>query len=231
MGVMLDSLRFAPLWDELAAFLLAGACAGCDTGGTLLCGRCRGELRGEVLRRVTPGGVEVVAALPYAGVPARCIRRLKEDGETHLARPLGTALAAALDDAARSPAGVRFVPMPTSPSAFRRRGYRVPELLTRRAGIPPARILRTAKAIADQRGLGVSARAQNVAGSMYARGRGDDTPVVIIDDVITTGATIDEGARALRAAGFRVLSAVALAATPRHLRPVSDTSGREGDIR
>src|SRR5690606_21062405 len=81
---------WAALADEIASFVLSGECAGCDAPGTLLCGPCRGELAANPVRTTTPAGMPVIAALSFEGVAARCIRRVKEDGETLLARPLGT---------------------------------------------------------------------------------------------------------------------------------------------
>lgn len=163
----------------------------------------------------TPQGLPVQAALVYEGVVARSIRRLKEDGATILARPLGAAMSGILNEAASDAV---IVPVPTSRGAFRRRGYRVPELLVHRAGWRTQRVLSLVRRTSDQRGLGRDARARNVAGSMRARGAfSPGTRVVIVDDVLTTGATLDEAARALSAVGLRPIGAVALAATPRHL--------------
>lgn len=212
---MSNTYRRTSLIDELAAFVLSGCCAGCDSPGTLLCDQCAPALMAAPMRRQTPEGLPVVAALAYEGVAARCIRRLKEDGETLLARPLGAALsvalACALPEDARS---ALIVPVPTGRAALRRRGYRVPEVLIRRAGRPVHRLLSTVRVTADQRGLNIDERGRNVSGSMRARHARDAEEVVVIDDVVTTGATLDEAARALTAAGFRVRAAVALAATP-----------------
>ncbi|MGB3731472.1 ComF family protein [Microbacterium sp.] len=198
--------------QEVMALLLASSCPGCDRVGTLLCDDCRWRLVADPLRTISPGGLDVHAALAYEGVAARCIRRLKEDGATLLARPLGGALRSVL--AAQAPAGALVVPVPTGHAAYRRRGYRVPELLVGHAGFTPARMLRAARPTGDQRGLGREERARNVAGSLRAVRSGGGRQVVIVDDVVTTGATLDEAARALRAAGFRPICAVALAATP-----------------
>lgn len=197
---------------ELGAFLLAASCAGCDRPGELLCPSCRLMLAPRPVEVRTPNGLLVRAALTFDGVAAGCIRRLKGEGETLLARSLGTALAAVLAPVGTSATGV--VPVPTGRAAFRRRGYRVPELLIRRAGGRPMRVLSTVGVRLDQRGLGVRERAENVRGTMRARRRADGEHVVLVDDVVTTGATLDEAARALAAAGFVVESAVALAATP-----------------
>ena len=199
--------------DEVAAFLLGAACAGCDEPGTLLCDPCRAVLAPRLVHRQTPGGLSVVAALPFEGVAARVIRRLKEQGETTLSRPLGQALAAAVDEVGEG----ALVPIPTSRAAFRRRGFRVPELLIRRAGYVPRRLLLPARATADQRELGREARARNVRGSMRVAGVRHPTSALVVDDVTTSGATLDEAARVLSEAGIRVVGAVTVAATPARL--------------
>ncbi|MDO5698538.1 MAG: phosphoribosyltransferase family protein [Dermatophilus congolensis] len=83
----------------------------------------------------------------------------------------------------------------------------------------PRRLLGSAGGVLDQRRLGREERAENVEGSMHVRGIGevgpsDWPPVVIVDDVATTGATLAEAARALRAAGARQVVAAVVAATP-----------------
>ena len=214
------------LGAEVAAFLLAATCAGCDEPGTLLCRRCVRALQPnplQPLQRATLRGLPVTAALPFDGVAARCIRRLKGNGETHLARPLGAALASALRTT--ETASRLVVPVPTTRSAFRRRGYRVPDLLIRRAQVAPQRLLGLAARPDDQRGLGARERMTNMRGTMRARRTGGGAEVVIVDDVVTTGATFDEAARALTEAGFCVSAAVALAATPRRDGFGSTSSG------
>lgn len=212
------------LADELAAFVLSGSCAGCDVPGTLLCDDCRGALAARLVHRTTPEGMPVVAALAFEGVVARCIRRVKEEGETLLARPLGAALACAADQVRADHPGAALIPVPTGRAAFRRRGYRVPELLLRRAGLVPVRLLMQTRRTADQRELDLDQRRRNVAGSMRARHARGVRDVVLFDDVVTTGATLDEGARALRSAGFHVHGAMALAATPKHRELAANTS-------
>ncbi|QMU97755.1 ComF family protein [Microbacterium esteraromaticum] len=221
----MDADHWRRIASDALALLLAASCPGCDRGGTLLCDRCRMQLRADPHEVRTPHGLAVHAALRYEGVPARAIRRLKEDGATLLARPLGAALGAVL----RPRAGdALIVPVPTSRASFRRRGYRVPDLLVRRAGLEAHRNLASARLTDDQRGLGRAGRARNVAGSMRAtaHGRGG---VVIVDDVVTTGATLDEAARALSAAGFTPVCAVALASTPR-IRDTVNSSLTDSDM-
>ena len=99
---------------------------------------------------------------------------------------------------------------------MRRRGFRVVELIAARAGLAPQRVLRATGTAADQRGLRSADRERNVRGSMRAR-----TPralegrrVLLVDDVVTTGATLREAARALAAAGATVVGAATVASTP-----------------
>lgn len=204
--------------SETLAFVLPVACPGCGRHGTALCGPCRAAIAPRPLVREV-AGLRAHAALRLEGPAASAMRALKEEGRTDLARALAPAAHAALAAAVRELDRAALVPVPTSRRAFRVRGYRVPELLVRRAGARTVRLLRPAAAAgADQRALGREARRRNVAGTMRAarRARADDPAVVVVDDVITTGATAQEAVRVLREAGFRVAAIATVASTPRH---------------
>jgi predicted amidophosphoribosyltransferase len=75
--------------------------------------------------------------------------------------------------------------------------------------------------VADQAGLSAAQRDANVRGALCVPGRLDlgGTGVVLVDDVVTTGATLTEAARAVGAAGGRVLGGAVVAATRRHVSP------------
>ncbi|QKJ19991.1 ComF family protein [Microbacterium hominis] len=203
--------------------LLPVECAGCDEPDIGLCEACSAALRPDPRRSGEAGGVPVWAGLAFDGVPARVLRALKEDGRTGLARALAPALRAAAD-AGTAGAGAVVVPIPTTRAAFRRRGYRVVDLIARRAELPTARLLAHVRAPADQRGLGRDDRRRNVAGTLRARDAAG-LRVIVIDDVVTTGATLAEAVRALRAAGAEVVSAAAVAATPRRYSPRMSGAG------
>ena len=203
---------------DALAFVLPVSCAGCGAPDVSLCPACIRRLERPVrVSRVLDGGLLVHSAFVYEGEVARMLRALKEQGRTSLARPFGAALAALAATVVREPAV--FVPLPTSRAAYRRRGYRVVETLVRRSSLPTSRLLRIARPTADQRGLGRADRARNVAGSLRARPPGAPHPVVLVDDVLTTGATLAEAVRALRAARIPVLCALTVAATPRRGGP------------
>ncbi|GAA1926146.1 ComF family protein [Microbacterium aoyamense] len=195
--------------QDALALVFPVRCAGCDADDVALCEACALALRPQVTRRIV-AGVEVVSGLTFDGVPARVIRSLKHDGRTGLARALAPALRAAADDARSA----ILVPVPTSRASFRRRGFHVAELVARRCGLRVERLLRATRATADQRGLDQGARRRNVEGSLVAR-RAAGRRVLVLDDVVTTGATLAEAVRALRAGGADVIGAVCIAATPR----------------
>lgn len=206
----------AALADALA-LLLPITCAGCDAPDVALCDACTTALSPRPTVQVldAPGGaVPVWSGLRFDGVAARVVRAIKEDGRTPLIRALAPALAAAVSrlDAP----GAVLVPVPTSRAAFRRRGFRVPDLLAARARLPVARLLRPVRRTADQRGLDRAGRRRNVAQSLSARDAACRR-VIVIDDVVTTGASLEEAVRVLRAAGAEVVGAVTAAATPRRV--------------
>lgn len=194
-------------------------CAGCDAPDVALCPACRAELAPRPLSRTLACGLLVRSALPFDGVAARAIRALKEDGRTELASPLGRALAVVV------PPGAVVVPIPSSSAGMRRRGYAVAALLARAGGLRPRRLLRTTRHAEDQRGLGRDERERNVAGVFAARPAAG-LRVVIVDDVVTTGATLAAAAGALRAAGAHVVGAATVAATAR--RGLAGASGLPG---
>jgi len=92
----------------------------------------------------------------------------------------------------------------------------------RAAGFRPANrrgrrpLLTLIRSVADQAALGATARRRNLAGSMEASPRLAGRAVLLVDDVLTTGSTLEEAARAVGRAGGRVVGAACLARTPRH---------------
>lgn len=201
---------------DALALLVPEPCAGCDGPGGPVCAPCRRELRPEV-RHVDLGGLVVHSGLEFRGVVARIVRAGKGDARPRLLALCAPALAAALGATARgSPAPVWAVPVPASGAALRRRGFRAVEVMLRGTGVRPVRVLRAVRRTSDQRGLDAAARERNLAGAFVATRSLRGARVVVVDDVVTTGATLREAARALRAAGATVVGAATAAATPRY---------------
>jgi ComF family protein len=206
-GALLDAL----------AVLSPVDCAGCGRADRALCEHCRAELEPSVTPRTLPDGSTVFTALRYEGVVRTTLLALKEGGRTDVARPLGASLSAALARAAEP--GAEFLAVPTSRAAWRRRGYDPVDLLCKRAGFGSARALRSTRATLSQKTLDSPTRASNLRESMSSRTTLRGRRFVLVDDIVTTGATLTEAARAVRAAGGEVVGRAALAFTPRLFGP------------
>lgn len=227
------------MWAELTDLVLPRVCAGCGVPGAVLCRRCTAELALPHLatpRRFPEGFPPTVAAGRYAGPVKPAVVAFKDRGRAELAEPLGRALAlavaAVLQGLADQGALVRLVPVPSTPAALRARGRdHVRELAAvavaelRAAGVPVAegRMLRRRGRVRDSAHLGVAQRRENLAGS-FCRTRAEVPPgavLVLVDDVVTSGATLCEAASALTCGDGEhppILAAV-VAATPRGDRP------------
>jgi predicted amidophosphoribosyltransferase len=166
------------------------------------------------------------AVAPYAGAVRKMIVAYKERGRSGLARPLGAALARAVSaGAAGTGLPLLLVPVPSTRASVRRRGHdptlriaRVAARALTRLGEPVRcrPVLRHRRKVVDQAGLTAAARMANLSGALVARQSLRGARVIVVDDVITTGATLVEAARALRAAGAEVHAAAVVAATARH---------------
>ncbi|THG35695.1 ComF family protein [Glaciibacter flavus] len=215
------------LLDALA-IVAPVSCAGCGAFGRALCLGCRAALAGPA-HVATRGELPVWCGTWYSGAARGAIASFKDGGRTELARSLAPLLRRAVADAvsASGERNVVLVAVPSSRAAFRTRGYRPVDLLLARAGLRARRLLRHARRRDDQVGLGRAERSANVSGALALR-RGirptAGSAVLIIDDILTTGATVQEAARVLRAAGLRVIGVAVAAETP--LRAGSTTTGK-----
>lgn len=187
-----------------------------------------------------PGPFPVWAVADYRGPVREAVLSWKDRGRSDLDGPLedslglaARALAPTVAEATGPGARILVVPVPSSPIASLRRGRapvaRLGEAVAaglRREGVVArsARILAVRAVARDQVGLGQRARQRNVSGRMAVRRRAERdglagggrraTGVLLADDVLTTGATLAAADLALAGAGWRVLGAIVLAATP-----------------
>lgn len=216
-------------WTALAAAVLPVDCAGCARPDVALCHTCRGQLTGPGYvadRPPAPGCPPVTAVTEYAGRARAVLVAWKDHGRHDLVRPLGGALATSVAAALLAgPGPAVLVPVPSARRAVRARGEDVVKAMARRAAlrlaeagvdVPVAALLRPARRVRDQAGLGATERTANLAGAFVARERvAAGLPCLLVDDVVTTGSTLAEAARALTAAGADVRGAAVVAATRR----------------
>ena len=230
--------------------VLPSRCAGCGRSDAAelrlrgLCQPCIAAVRQSVpvaWEIAVPGTRSVVpsfAAGAYDGVIRAALLDYKERGRLCLRRELGGSLAVGVFAAVgRDDSSVVLVPVPSATATRRARGHDpVGAMAVTAAGylratgrkVEVRALLRQRRAVADQSGLDVDERRANLGGALgvrrpqSVRGR----RVVVVDDIVTTGATAGEAARALMNAGALVIGVASVAATlRRHPAASGDLSG------
>ncbi|MEU7897044.1 phosphoribosyltransferase family protein [Nonomuraea sp. NPDC049152] len=221
--------------------LLPTRCVGCATRGGLLCDACLVVTPAVRMPHPAPEGLPICwSATLYEGAARQAVLHYKERGRTALATPLAHALALTIATAVPV-GGLAVVPVPSARRAVRARGHdpvgRMAALAVRHLVKLGRQVtlradLRQSRRVADQAGLSAARRAANLASSLRVvqvgkaglSGR-SGPPVVLVDDVVTTGATLAEAARAVDEAGAKVVAAVTFAATRRRVRTAFDHGG------
>jgi ComF family protein len=220
--------------------VLAPACAACDrpldhpTRGPVcdgcwrsilpltppLCDRCGDPLpswrdiheRCPRCRRGRPSVDRARAIGAYDGALRAIVHSLKYDGRRSLAYRLAALMRLRAADLLEGASCV--IPVPLHPSRRRQRGFNQAADLARHLGLPVSHALRRVRATATQTGLPAARRHRNVrdafATTRSARGL-DGAVVVLVDDVCTTGATLEACARSLKEAGVAEVRAVTAA--------------------
>jgi predicted amidophosphoribosyltransferase len=217
--------------------LLGGTCVGCTRAGPALCSSCAAcleRLPRPVSPTPTPPGLPpTFAVAAYGGVAQAALLAHKEQGRLSLARPLGRALALScfgvLSTASLPSEHVVLVPVPSTARRVRERGHdpllrvaRQCRTAMRAAGVAATvePVLRVVRVLADQAGLSAPQRQQNLRGAFaVTKRRSPVGAVIVVDDIVTTGATAIEACRALRGAGAAVTGVAVVAATARRRPP------------
>jgi len=246
LGAVSRSLRATM---ELALPTTCGGCGAPGATWCALCQHEAGRVvypggPRQVCPAPCPGGYPPTwAATPYDASVRAALVAFKDgdrrDLEIVLSPLLSGAISAALAGDPRLEALLRagngpvfVVPVPSSPAAVRRRGDAPLERMTRAAveqsGRPELELLvspalRLRRRVADQAGLNHGQRARNLEHAMQVQPRWRSSVVgvscLLVDDVLTTGATLVESARALREAGADHVAAAVVAATQRRSSP------------
>lgn len=232
MSPWTGSWRSAAL--DLTDLVLPRTCAGCGREGCALCPGCAASLRVGArpveASTLAAGAPTTVAALEHRGAPREIVLGWKERGRHDLTPALGAALAGALValvelSPAVCTAPTVLVPVPSGRRSRRDRGASLTAELARAGAAalaatghePPALAagragLGLVRQPADQVGLSGTERGANLRGAHRACSGLRGARCIVVDDVVTTGSTLQEAARALGAVGAVVLGAVTLTA-------------------
>jgi len=197
--------------------LLPPSCAGCGRYASLLCDACRASFRSASPAAATfvqadPAIVVgealtlAIAAFRYEGALRRTLQRLKYGGSARLARPLATAALPALQRLLEVSGPLPLVPVPVHVVRKRERGYNQAALLAGSlagtAQLPVADVLRRSRATTKQHRLDRAGRLRNLRDAFaMARGARPPPELILIDDILTTSATLEACASVLLAAG------------------------------
>jgi ComF family protein len=161
------------------------------------------------------------SALLFTSALREIIHHLKYSDRVSLAKPLGDILKECFER--ESFQGNLIIPVPLHPSRQRQRGFNQAELIAARLGMPvDTRLLRRRKNTPSQTGLTRNERKRNLASAFEARGAARGT-VIVVDDVYTTGSTMDEVARTLKRAGASRVEVLTVARVASDLYRADDT--------
>lgn len=214
-------MRIGELLRRAAEALFPPKCPFCGrtlSPGEALCGECLRALPEEIDQREYPlaGGetLSVRSAFPYAGRYREAMHRYKFEGRRGYCRAFARLMVRALGDDAPFD-GVVYVPLTARDK--RRRGYDQSALLARETGrllgLPVLEGLQKCRCTATQHELSREAREENVRGAFAASAAVGGQRLLLIDDIVTTGATLRAAADALYKAGARQVQALCAAGT------------------
>ena len=201
------------LLTSLEELIFPVRCLGCGALGLEICSQCRRFWQPRIYRshsRRKPH-FPIYSSIPYSPIAGKVLLAAKEHGIQRADELMVSALSHSLSLCLQEQ-GIGFlVPIPSRKSVARLRGRQFINGLAREIGsgaqVPTYEILTHTRAVKDQSKLDAKERLENLDGALtsvrYRSGK-----AIIVDDLVTTGVTLQEAARALRAAGIEVSAAI-----------------------
>ncbi len=218
------------VFEDLLNLLLPSNCILCKTAGSNLCEPCQLTLDLKV-SKVSRQGIAGFATTTYTSQISMLMHEFKEAQQTSLAKIFCKAMLPAFENFELQ--NCALVYMPSKNKSFTSRGFVPAKIIANRLSRQIAKQHKlmvpvygglcfspaAAKQIFDQASLSGKDRRTNLVGTMQTKGRPQYNRVILIDDIVTTGATLTEAARALADIGVQVLGFVTFAETlPKNLQ-------------
>jgi predicted amidophosphoribosyltransferase len=202
------------LFSDFKFLLFPTRCFGCRELGYSICSKCR-KLWNPHLYQSRVFNLAVYSAIPYSPVAKNLLLAAKEQGIKSADQLVLTAMKTALRETFQRYPRCALVPIPSGRSANRRRGRdfinEIAISVARDFGVAVLPLLEHQRIIRDQSKLNIAGRRENLAMALSIKseflGNYSGEKVVILDDLVTTGATINEANRALTRGGFEVQAA------------------------
>lgn len=191
------------------------SCAVCnaETESGVFCPACR---RSELFLEAMPGLLNLDGAVmgyKYSGALKEMLHKLKFEGESKFLQPLAEE-AAFLAQAYSESNFDMVVSVPTDEARRKQRGFDIPESIFAQAlaikGTWQPQVLMRIRATVPQYGLAPDKRRSNVRGCFAVQGDVRGKKILLVDDILTTGATLDEAAKTLKQAGAKSVYALTL---------------------
>lgn len=199
---------------SLIDLVFPSRCAVCDRSGKNLCETCRNLILVEH-REFLVAGVPVFTVTNYTIEISKLLVALKDKGQSALVTELSHMLRPVIETLPPSETPTYIVPAPSRPENFSKRGFHPTLLLAqaianRNQGLHVLNCLRFSRPVLDQVGLSSRQRLDNLHMSMSLNQPVAGRVCYILDDVVTTGATISEAKRVLTLGGATVAGVLAL---------------------
>ncbi len=204
--------------DSLNQLIFPDRCISCKRLGDSLCYICKSSWSPNSFLSKFSGNpnLYVYSAIEYSDVAARVILAAKESHIKSADFLVADALGHSLREWLKNDWVDTLIPIPSRRSAARKRGRQFVEeiahIVSNNFGIAVASPLQHSRLVRDQSGLDHGHRRNNLEGALVVRGNPEGLGrALLVDDLVTTGATLGEAARALRYAGIEVVGAVTAA--------------------
>lgn len=208
---------------NLTEIIFPSRCIGCTRLGISICSECRKQWHPHIYQREINWNGEnfpVLSAIQYSPIASRVLLSAKESQIRAADQLIVNGVVHSLNTFVKRYGSATLVPVPSRKSANRKRGRNFLQEITSQVaaevGLSSHSLLTHSRKVRDQSRLNIADRSENVSRAFTTApeltaqlSAGNTGPtIIVIDDLITTGATLSEAIRALRTAGFTVLGAV-----------------------